>query len=63
MLKNRACELDFFLLKEIMRLSFYGTSTGHRTGPRLPEDHGAVLPVEGEVVDHDGAGTAVDGRR
>lgn len=33
--------------------------------PRLysPEDHGAVLPVKGKVVDGDGTSTAVDGRR
>ena len=29
----------------------------------LPEDHGAVLPVEGEVVNGDGAGATVDGWR
>lgn len=28
----------------------------------LPEHHGTVLPVEGEIVDQDGAGTPVDGR-
>lgn len=35
-------------------------NTSHRYSP---EDHGAVLPVKGEVVDSDGAGAAVDGRR
>lgn len=41
--------------------------TGHSSNPNRswlhsPEDHGAVLPVKGKVVDGDGASTAVDGR-
>lgn len=42
----------------IERASGSNTSCIH-----APEDHGAVLPVEGEVVDSDGTSTAVDGGR
>lgn len=35
----------------------------HRSDLRSPEHHGAILPVEGEIVDGDGTSAAVDGGR
>lgn len=29
----------------------------------LPEDHGAVLPVKGKIIDSDGTSATVNGRR
>lgn len=42
---------------------YFNLSKPKRYNLYSPEDHGAVLPVKGKVVDSDGTSTAVDCRR
>lgn len=52
-----------FYLSKIFNLSLTNHQISTHFFLNSPEDHGAVLPVEGKVVDSDGASAAVDGRR